>query len=222
MSDLFRFGRTYDFHEIVADGVVHGVGIVFALIGVTALIFYATLWSSYGQLAAAWTYGLGLLLCLSISFTYNIWPHSRTKWLLRRFDHSAIFVLIAATYTPFLQRGASDPLVLAMLIFVWSMAVIGIVLKCAFPGRYDRLTILLYLGMGWSGVVVVPHLSELLAPVTLWLIVIGGVIYSLGVIFHVWERLRFQNAIWHAFVVAAAAVHYSAVLTCFSLSSPGI
>ncbi|MFN7103073.1 MAG: hemolysin III family protein, partial [Pseudorhizobium sp.] len=85
MSNPIPFQRPYDFYEIVADGIVHGVGIVLALIGVTALIFHATLWSSYGEIAAAWVYGLGLLLCLSISFTYNIWPHSRTKWILRRF-----------------------------------------------------------------------------------------------------------------------------------------
>jgi hemolysin III len=218
MTDLFRFGRTYDFHELVADGIVHGIGIALALIGSTALIFYASLWASPTELVAAWIYGIGLIVCLSVSFTYNMWPNSRTKWVLRRFDHSAIFVLIAATYTPFLQRGADEPLIFSMLIFVWATALFGITLKCAFPGRYDRLTILLYLGMGWSGVVVVPHLSQLLPSITLWLIVIGGIIYSLGVIFHVWERLRFQNAIWHAFVIAAAAVHYSAVMTCFSLS----
>jgi hemolysin III len=219
MSDLFRFGRSYDFHEIVADGIVHGIGIVLALIGVTALIFYATVWASFGEIAAAWIYGLGLLLCLSISFTYNIWPQTRTKWILRRFDHSAIFVLIAATYTPFLQRGTHDPLILFMLVAIWLTALGGITLKCLFPGRYDRLAILLYLAMGWSGVVVAAPISQYLPPITVWLIVAGGIIYSLGVIFHVWEKLRFQNAIWHAFVVAASAVHYGAVVTCFSLSS---
>ncbi|MCK8780476.1 hemolysin III family protein [Rhizobium sp. NTR19] len=218
MSDLFDFGRKYDFHEIVADGVVHGIGIIFALVGATALIFYATVWSSHSGMVAAWIYGLGLVLCLSISFTYNIWPHSRTKWILRRFDHSAIFVLIAATYTPFLERGAEDPLILGMLIAIWATAFLGITIKCLFPGRFDKLAILLYLAMGWSGVMVIGPVSEYLPTVTSWLIVIGGLIYSLGVIFHVWERLRFQNAIWHAFVVAAAAVHYSAVMTCFSLS----
>ncbi len=219
MSEFFNFGRKYDFYEIVADGVVNGIGIVFALIGATALIFYATTWSSYGEIAAAWIYGLGLVLCLSISFTYNIWPRSRTKWVLRRFDHSAIFVLIAATYTPFLERGAHDPWIFAMLLAIWATAIVGIVLKCLFPGRYDRLAILLYLGMGWSGVMVMGPVSQYLPTITTWLIVIGGVIYSLGVIFHVWDRLRFQNAIWHGFVVAAAAVHYGAVLTCFSLSA---
>jgi hemolysin III len=218
MSELFNFGRNYDFHELVADGIVHGIGIVFALVGATALIFYATVWSSHGEIAAAWIYGLGLVLCLSISFTYNIWPHSRTKWLLRRLDHSAIFILIAATYTPFLQRGAHEPLILFMLVMIWLVAISGIMLKCVFPGRYDRLAILLYLAMGWSGVIVAGPLSQYLPAITLWLIIVGGLIYSLGVIFHVWERLRFQNAIWHGFVVAAAAVHYSAVMTCFSLS----
>ena len=218
MSEFFNFGRNYDFHELVADGIVHGIGIVFALVGATALIFYATVWSSHGEIAAAWIYGLGLVLCLSISFTYNIWPHSRTKWLLRRLDHSAIFILIAATYTPFLQRGAHEPLILFMLVMIWLVAISGIMLKCVFPGRYDRLAILLYLAMGWSGVIVAGPLSQYLPAITLWLIIVGGLIYSLGVIFHVWERLRFQNAIWHGFVVAAAAVHYSAVMTCFSLS----
>lgn len=219
MSELFNFGRHYDLHEIIADGIVHGVGIVFALVGATALIFYATVWSSYGELAAAWIYGLGLILCLSVSFTYNIWPHSRTKWILRRLDHSAIFILIAATYTPFLERGAAhDPWIAAMLAAIWITAIVGVSLKCLFPGRYDRLAILLYLAMGWSGVMVMDQVSQYLPPVTVLLIVIGGLIYSLGVIFHIWEKLRFQNAIWHAFVVSAAAVHYGAVMTCFSLA----
>jgi hemolysin III len=222
MSELFHFGRRYDVREIVVDGIVNGIGMVFALIGATALIFYATTWSSDGEIAAAWIYGLGLVLCLSISFTYNIWPYSRTKWLLRRFDHSAIFVLIAATYTPFLERGADDMLIFVMLLAIWATAILGIFLKCVFPGRYDKLAILLYLGMGWSGVMIMQPVSSYLPSITVWLIVIGGVIYSLGVIFHVWERLRYQNAIWHGFVVAAAAVHYSAVLTCFSLSSGGV
>jgi len=176
MTEFFNFGRKYDFHEIVADGIVHGIGIVLALIGVTALIFYATLWASLGEIAAAWVYGLGLLLCLSISFTYNIWPHTRTKWILRRLDHSAIFVLIAATYTPFLERGVHDPLILFMLVAIWATAIGGITLKCLFPGRYDRLAILLYLAMGWSGVIVAVPISSYLPAVTVWLIVAGGII----------------------------------------------
>ncbi|HLP68226.1 MAG TPA: hemolysin III family protein [Rhizobium sp.] len=217
MTEPFRFGRPYDFHELVADGIVHGIGVVFALVGATALIFYASVWSSYAELAAAWVYGLGLVGALAVSFTYNMWPHSRTKWILRRFDHSAIFVLIAATYTPFLVRGGGDGRMLALLAAIWLCAACGITLKCLFPGRYDRLAILLYLAMGWSGMLAFEPISQALPFVTVLLIVVGGVLYSAGVVFHVWERLRFQNAIWHGFVVAAAAVHYSAVVTAFSL-----
>jgi hemolysin III len=208
----------YDRYEIIADSIVNGIGVVLSLIGATVLIFHATVWSSYGAITAAWIYGVGLVLTLAVSFSYNIWPVSPTKWMLRRFDHSAIFVLIAATYTPFLERGADDPLLLFMLVAIWLFAAAGIVLKCAFPGRYDRLAIALYLAMGWSGVLVAEPVAARIPFASMLLIVIGGVIYSLGVIFHVWEKLRFQNAIWHAFVLAAAAVHYSAVMTCFSLS----
>ncbi|WFS01712.1 PAQR family membrane homeostasis protein TrhA [Rhizobium tumorigenes] len=212
--------RAYDKSEIIADSIVNGVGVVLALIGATVLIVYATLWRSEGEIAAAWIYGLGLVLTMTMSFSYNIWPVSPTKWILRRFDHSAIFVLIAATYTPFLERGADDPLLLSTLIALWVFAAIGIVLKCGFPGRYDRLAILLYLAMGWSGVLVAEPVAARIPSVSMLLIVVGGVVYSLGVIFHVWEKLRFQNAIWHAFVLTAAGIHYAAVMTCFSLSPP--
>ena len=206
----------YDRSELIADGVVHGVGLAFALIGVTAMIFYASVWSTSGQLIAAWIYGAGLVTTLSISFLYNLYPVSQTKWFLRRFDHSSIFILIAATYTPFLQRGWDDPYLFGMLIGIWSIAIVGVLIKCVFPGRFDKLAILLYLAMGWSGVFAAGPLLSQLTETTMILILAGGVIYSLGVIFHVWEKLRFQNAIWHGFVVTAAAVHYSAVLTCIS------
>jgi hemolysin III len=206
----------YDRSEMIADAIVHGIGLSAALVGVTALIFYATVWSTSGQLAAASIYGGGLMAALSISFVYNLFPVGRAKWLLRRLDHSGIFVLIAATYTPFLQHGWDDPFLFSMLVAIWLIAAAGIAMKCLLPGRFDRLAILLYLAMGWSGLLAAKSLFTALSATTLTLIVIGGVIYSVGVIFHVWERLRFQNAIWHGFVVTGAAVHYSAVLTCIS------
>ncbi|MBO9097785.1 MULTISPECIES: PAQR family membrane homeostasis protein TrhA [unclassified Rhizobium] len=220
MAEFKGIRWAYDKSEIIADSIVNGVGVVLALIGATVLVVYATLWRSEGEIAAAWIYGLGLVLTLTMSFSYNIWPVSPTKWILRRFDHSAIFVLIAATYTPFLERGSDDPLLLSTLIALWVFAAIGIVLKCGFPGRYDRLAILLYLAMGWSGVLVAGPVAARIPSVSMLLIVVGGVVYSLGVIFHVWEKLRFQNAIWHAFVLTAAGIHYAAVMTCFTLSPP--
>jgi hemolysin III len=218
--DISGVKWNYDRSELIADGIVHGIGLGAALVGVTALIFYATVWSSSGQLAAAWIYGAGLIVALSISFLYNLYPISRTKWLLRRLDHSAIFILIAATYTPFLQRGWDDPFLFALLIGIWTVAAAGIAIKCLLPGRFDRLAILLYLMMGWGGIIAARSLFAALSGTTLVLILVGGIIYTTGVIFHVWERLRFQNAIWHGFVVAGSAVHYSAVVSCICAAAP--
>lgn len=214
MTDIrFRFGRQYDFHEMLADGIVHGIGVALAIVGVTALILHAAVTGEGAEVVAATVYGTGLLLSLAASFIYNMLPHSRLKWHLRRVDHSAIFVLIAATYTPFLQKASSDPTAFALLIGIWVMAALGVAVKCLMPGRYDRLAILLYILMGWSGLVAFRPIADTLPPLTMLLVVIGGIVYTVGVVFHVWERLRFQNAIWHGFVVTAAAIHYVAVLS---------
>lgn len=209
----FRFGRHYDFYELLADGIVHGVGIVLALVGVTALIFHTAISAGTAEVLAASIYGTGLIAALAVSFLYNMLPHSPLKWHLRRADHSAIFVLIAGTYTPFLHKAASDSVVFALLVAIWTMAALGVALKCLLPGRFDRLAILLYILMGWSGVIAFRPIADHLPPLSMLLIVIGGIVYTAGVIFHVWERLRFQNAIWHGFVVTAAALHYAAVLS---------
>jgi hemolysin III len=127
-------------------------------------------------------------------------------------DHSAIYLLIAATYTAFVlpMYGVVPVIILAM---VWSAALAGVVVKLVLPGRFDNMAIALYLTMGWSGVLTIGPATVLLAPATLCLIAAGGALYSLGVMFHVWNGLRFQNAIWHGFVLAAAVCHYAAVLT---------
>ncbi len=209
----FRFGRHYDFHERLADGIVHAIGVVLAVVGVAVLVFQAAVTATGAEVLAVSIYGGGLILSLAVSFVYNMLPHSALKWKLRRADHSAIFILIAATYTPFLHKASADPVVFVLLVCIWIMAALGVALKCLLPGRYDRLAILLYILMGWSGLVAIGPIADNLPPLSMLLIVIGGIIYTVGVIFHVWERLRFQNAIWHGFVVTAAAIHYVAVLS---------
>jgi hemolysin III len=202
----------YDRAELIADGVVHGLGVACGLIAAVALVVLAAGHASRADVAAVAIYAIGLVAMLGLSATYNLWPVSPAKWWLRRLDHSAIYILIAATYTPFLTQ-IHDPIVrLALLAGVWGVAAAGIALKIVMPGRFDRLAVGLYLALGWSGVVAYDSLVSALPSSTLWLIAAGGVIYSLGVIFHAWERLRFQNAIWHGFVLLAAAVHYAAVL----------
>jgi hemolysin III len=137
---------------------------------------------------------------------------SRAKWVLRRFDHSAIYALIAATYTPFIIALPASFFSIALLIGVWCVAMLGIVLKLRWPGRFDRLSVGLYLALGWSGAVLYDGVASALPKLALWLVLAGGALYSFGVIFHAWRRLRFQNAIWHGFVLLGAACHYTAVL----------
>jgi hemolysin III len=209
-TDAIRWN--YDRVELIADGVVHAVGIIFGLIAATVLVVLTAVYASTLDIVAVSIYVAGLLSMLVLSASYNLWPVSRTKWVLRRFDHSAIYVLIAATYTPFIMELKDSVFAIALLIGVWCVAIIGIVLKLAYPGRFDRLAVGLYLALGWSGMMLYDSVITALPQMALWLVLAGGALYSLGVIFHAWRRLRFQNAIWHGFVLLGAACHYTAVL----------
>jgi hemolysin III len=196
--------------ELTADALVHIVGLLSGIVGVGILLAFAirSPWNS--SLPGVVVYAVGLLTMLGCSAAYNLWPVSRMKWLLRRFDHSSIYLLIAATYTPFMAQMKHGPVASAMLAIIWIVAAVGIVMKLALPGRFDRLSILLYLLLSWSGAMMYDVIVALPAP-TLWLLGAGGLLYTFGVIFHLWSNLRFQNAIWHTFVLFAAGCHYTAV-----------
>ena len=202
----------YDRSELIADAVVHIAGVCFGLVAATALIVLTAVYASAVDVAAVSVYVGGLLAMLVLSATYNLWPVSRAKWVLRRLDHSAIYLLIAATYTPFIMELKDSYFAIALLIGVWCVAIVGIVLKLVLPGRFDRVAVGLYLAMGWSGMMLYEAVVKALPAVALGFIVAGGVLYSLGVVFHAWQRLRFQNAIWHCFVLLGAACHYTAIL----------
>src|SRR4030088_1362492 len=196
----------YDRAELIADGVVHGIGVFGGLIAATVLVVLTAVYATGVEVAVVSVYVSGLLAMLVLSATYNLWPISRAKWVLRRFDHSAIYVLIAATYTPFITQLKDSIFATALLMGVWCVAIVGIVLKLVLPGRFDRLSVGLYLAMGWSGFMLYDAVVAALPTLALWFIAAGGALYSLGVIFHAWQRLRFPNVLW------GAACHYTAVL----------
>ncbi len=202
----------YDPHEILADGIVHLLGVILSVVAGLILLALAAVYATTAQMLSVSVYAVGLVAMLVISASYNLWPVSPAKWLLRSVDHSAIFVLIAATYTPFLAQIHDRFIGWALLIGVWSVAAFGIGLKVFAPGRFEKLSLGLYLALGWSGMVAYDSISSAVPSTTMWFIAAGGVLYSFGVIFHAWQRLRFQNAIWHGFVLVAAACHYTAVL----------
>ncbi|WP_457093179.1 PAQR family membrane homeostasis protein TrhA [Microvirga sp. P5_D2] len=208
----------YDKKEILTDGIVHVVGVTIGIVSISALLIMAAPTVGAWEFTSILIYGVSLLTALTVSALYNLWPVSPIKWMLRRFDHSAIYLLIAGTYTPFITQMKTNAESLVLLVGVWLTSMVGIVLKLRFPGRFDRLSILLYLFLGWSGVMAYESVFGTLPASTIWLLAIGGILYTAGVVFHLWESLRFQNAIWHTFVLAAAAFHYSAVLDCLVLA----
>ncbi len=202
---------SYDRAELWADGVVHVAGLAAALIGAVLLMGFAAPSAEPALIVALGIYAGGLVAVKTISALYNMWPVSRAKWVLRRYDHAAIYLLIAGTYTPFLILLEDHGSAALLLALVWLLAVIGIALKIVLPGRFDRLSIALYLGIGWSGLAVGGAVHDALSSLTLGLIVAGGIAYSAGVIFHLWRSLRFHNAIWHGFVLAGSALFYAAI-----------
>jgi hemolysin III len=205
-------GWHYDRAELIADGIVHVIGVILGLIAATTLVVLTAVYATALDIVAVSIYVAGLLAMLVLSASYNLWPVSRTKWVLRRFDHSAIYILIAATYTPIIMELKDSVFAIALLVGVWCVAIFGIVLKLGWPGRFDRVSVGLYLALGWSGIMLYDSVVTALPKMALWFVLAGGALYSLGVIFHAWRRLRFQNAIWHSFVLLGAACHYTAVL----------
>ena len=205
MHPFFADHRSYSSGEIRADALVHGVAIVGALLGSIALLAHA---------GVSWvlsSYVFGLMATLIFSAAYNLTRPSQHKWILRRFDHSAIYVLIAGTYTPLLPYLPDATQSWTLGLVTWIGAAFGVLAKFVFPGRFDRLAILVYLSLGWVGVTAAGSFAQVLPLSVIGLIIAGGVLYTAGVIFHIWERLKFQNAIWHGFVAAAAACHFAAI-----------
>ena len=205
MHPFFEGRKVYTRNEIRADALVHGAGILAALAGSIVLL---------AHVGVSWVltaYVVCLLMMLASSAAYNLTPPSQLKWLLRRFDHSAIFLLIAGTYTPLLPFLPDAGQSWTLALVTWLGAAFGIAMKFVFPGRFDRLAILVYLALGWVGITAASAFAQVLPPQVLNLIIAGGILYTAGVIFYIWESLKFHNAIWHGFVAAAAACHFAAI-----------
>lgn len=208
--------RPYTRPEIAADAAVHALGVAFALIGGPILIGFVAANGGAAPIVAVSIYVATLIAMLAMSASYNLIPFARAKDWLRRLDHSTIYLMIAGAYTPFAAVSLGGPVGLGLLAAVWGAAVVGIWLKLRYPRRFELLSLILYLAMGWAAVVVAGDVAASISDATMALIVISGALYSLGVVFHVWRNLPFQNAIWHVFVLAATAVMYAAMAVEFA------
>jgi hemolysin III len=207
-------GRNWDYDggEIVADGVIHGLGLVLAGTGCIAFLGWRLSAGSGPDLVSHLVYCLSLLFSLTVSAAYNMWPVTPFKWALRRIDHAMIFALIAGTYTPFLVRAGRGETT-ALLVAIWVVSALGMVLKTLDLQHREWMSTMLYVVLGWSGVLVLGPLAATLPEASFALLLTGGGLYSAGVAFHHWRSLRFQNAIWHGFVLLGAVCHFFAILT---------
>lgn len=201
-----------DRREQAADCWIHALGLGLALAATPAVIYLAIERADPRLLFAIAVYALGLLTMLTCSALYNMTPASPRRQWLRRFDHAAIFVMIAATYTPFLLVRMAGEGGWSMLVFVWLIAAAGACLALFCPRRFERLQLATYLLLGWSIVALWGPFAAQVAASAIGLLLIGGLLYSFGVLFHLWHRLRYHTALWHGFVLGGASCHYAAVL----------
>jgi hemolysin III len=201
-----------------ADLVVHIVGLTLALAGGIVLLALAVQAHSITKVVGVAIYAAGILAMLGFSTAYNF-AHARYRPLLRRLDHAGIFLMIAGSYTPFTTQGLTGAWAWGMTTAVWSIAALGALGKVFLPGVGRRFWVAIYLVLGWLVLIALKPMMANVTSVALLLLALGGVVYSTGVIFYVNKRLKFARAIWHGHVVAAAGVHWAAVLVGVVLSS---
>jgi hemolysin III len=214
IREIVTTGAIRDFSpgELLADRTVHIVGLVAGVTGAVTLTLVAAIEMKWVALVTVLAYSAGLVAMLSFSAAYNLGRRSRHRHILRRLDHAAIFAMIAGTYTPFTILGLEGGWRIGMTIAVWTLAGVGIAVKLFAPAqRSTRISTALYLALGWMGIVAIEPLLHGVNPGVLILIAVGGGLYSVGVVFHALQRMPYQNAIWHGFVLAAATVHFAAV-----------
>ncbi len=198
--------------EEIAHGVSHGIGIVLAIIGLAVLVAESVLHGDPWLVTSSAIFGTTLILLYTASTLYHSIPMPRAKRILRVLDHSAIYLLIAGTYTPFTLVSLRGPEGWTLFAVVWIGAVGGILFKTFALGKARIFSVLLYLALGWCVVFAFGPLEQRLAPGGIALLIGGGVCYTLGLIFFAWHRLRFHHFIWHLFVLAGSVLHYFAVL----------
>jgi hemolysin III len=207
--------KLYTAGEEVAHALTHGIGIVLAIAGLTVMVARATLYGDAWHIVGAAIFGSTLVLMYTASTLYHSIPGAtlpRTKKVLRVVDHSSIYLLIAGSYTPFTLVTLNGPWGWGLFFTVWSLALAGVVFKVFATGRFEKVSLAIYLGMGWCVIVAIKPLLRSLETGGVVLMIGGGLAYTGGVAFYVWEKLRYHHAIWHGFVLAGSVLQYFAVL----------
>jgi len=202
----------YSFGEEIANSVIHGIGIVLAIGGLGVLTAFASVYGNAWHIVSCSVFGATLVILYTSSTLYHSIQLPRAKTALRILDHSAILLLIAGTYTPFTLVNLRGPWGWSLFFIVWGLAVLGIIFRVTILRRKMTVFFLLYLIMGWLVVVAFKSMLVTIATGGLVLLLLGGVVYTIGIGFYAWRRLPYNHAIWHGFVLIGSVLHFFAVL----------
>jgi hemolysin III len=217
MSHVFSAFPDYTKAERLVDAIIHVLGLIGAAIAVVWLFEQAGPKITTGRIITAGVYSFGLIGMLSASTLYNLARAGRVKALLRRLDHAMIYVMIAGTYTPLSLTALRPGLGVPLCAIVWLLAAIGVTLKVMRRHPHERLSLALYLTMGWMLLPLLPPMISILPTSTIVLILAGGIVYSLGSFIHTRIGWPFQNAVWHGMVIVAAGLHLVAIAQVITL-----
>lgn len=210
MSSTVKQG--YSVAEEIANSISHGVGFILGIVGLVLLLTQAVANEAGSVAITSYSlYGGSIILLFLASTLYHAIPNQAAKRRLKVFDHCAIYLLIAGTYTPFLLVGLNSSLARGLMVVIWSLALIGVIFKLAFTHRFKVVSLVTYLGMGWLSLVVIYQMVMTLSAGAVSLLAVGGIVYTLGVIFYVNKRIPFNHAIWHGFVLGGSVCHFLAI-----------
>lgn len=204
--------KAYSTLEEIINSVIHGVGVILAIVGTTALCVQASYFGTTTHMVSYLVYGLSLVLLYTSSTLYHALTSERAKKFFKVADHSSIYLLIAGTYTPFLLLNLKGSLGYNLLYLIWGLALVGVIFKLFFTGRFKYLSTILYIGMGWIIVIALGPMKEALHPLGLRWIFVGGITYTVGTVFYIAKSTPFTHAVWHLFVLLGSIFHYIAIL----------
>lgn len=204
--------HVYTRKEELVNALTHGLGVLLSIVALVLLIIFSAQQESAWHVVSATIYGVSMLLLYAASTLVHSFPEGKLKDLFEIFDHSAIYLFIAGTYTPIMLLVVKGGLGWTLLSIVWVIAIAGVVFKAFFVKRFLYLSTILYVAMGWLIVLAWGPLTAALPAVGIQLLVIGGLLYTFGAIFYVWRGFPFHHAVWHLFVLAASVVHFCAIL----------
>ena len=202
----------YSVGEEIANSITHGVGALLSIGGLAVLVGFASLRGDAWHIASCSIFGTTLILLYVASTLYHSIPLPDVKVILRMIDHSAIYLLIAGTYTPFLLVNLRGPWGWSLLATIWGIAIAGILLKTTSFGRLPGVSLSLYLAMSWLIIIAIKPMLAVLDRGGLELLLLGGLTYTAGILFYCWEKLPYSHAIWHLFVLAGSCFHFFAIL----------